>query len=171
MILHNEYLMDEELELLISEAEEDLVPAPPDMADKITSLIWETPQLKEVEAISETKREPRQTKKISKKREFAAYCFRVAMSVAAAIAFMFIMPYLPGFGGNGGEQETQEYVDKEAYLKENGSDMWQEVYVTYPSREEVLNDKSMMQRLLDGEGIFNNNDKTDLKEENGGQSL
>ncbi len=169
MILHNEYLTDEDLELLISEAEDDLVPAPPEMADKITSLMWEAPHLKEVEAVPETKRKARQRKKTSKKREFAAYCFRVTMSAAAAIAFMFIMPYLPGFGGDSGAPETLEYVDKETYLKENGSDTWQAVYVTYPSREEVLNDKSMMQRLLDGENIFNNNDKIDLKDENGGQ--
>ncbi len=154
MILHNEYLTDEELEMLISEAEDDLVPAPPEMADKIMSLMWEASQLKEVEAVSETKRRLRQSKKTSKKREFAAYCFRVAMSAAAAIAFMFILPYLPGFGEDSSAPETQEYMDKETYLKENGSDTWQEVYVTYPSREEVLNDKSMMQRLLDGENIF-----------------
>ncbi len=171
MILHNEYLTDEELELLIAEAEDDLVPAPPDMADVIVNAIWNEPQAKANDAVSETKQKRRQGKKASKKREFVAYCFRVAMSAAAAIAFMFIMPYLPGFGGDGVEQETQEYVDKETYLKENGSDVWQEEYVTYPSREEVLNDKSMMQRLLDGENIFNNNDKIDLKEENGGQSL
>ncbi len=171
MILHNEYLTDEDLELLISEAEDDLVPAPPEMADKIMSLMWEAPHLKEVVAVPKTKRKVRQSKKTSKKREFAAYCFRVAMSAAAAIAFMFIMPYLPGFGGDSSAPETQEYMDKETYLKENGSDTWQEVYVTYPSREEVLNDKSMMQRLLEGESIFNNNNKIDLKDENGGQKL
>lgn len=154
MILHSEYLTDEELELLISETEDDLIPAPPEMADRIMGLMREAPQLKEVEAVSEAKREPGQSKKISKKREFAAYCFRVAMSVAAAIAFMCIVPNLPGFDEYGVEPKVQEYADKEAYLKENGSEPRQEVYTTYPTREEVLNDKSIMQRLLDGENIF-----------------
>lgn len=157
MILHNEYLTDEELELLISEVEGDLVPAPPEMADKIMGLMREAPQLKEVEAVSEAKREPGQSKKISKKRAFAAYCFRVTMSVAAAIAFMCILPNLPGFDEYGVESEVQEYADKEAYLKENGSEPRQEVYTAYPTREEVLNDKSLMQRLMEGENIFDNN--------------
>ena len=157
MILHSEYLTDEELELLISETEDDLVPAPPEMADRIMGLMREAPRLKEVEAVSEAKREPGQSKKISKKREFAAYCFRVAMSVAAAIAFMCIVPNLPGFDEYGVEPEVQEYADKEAYLKENGSESWQEVYTTYPTREDVLNDKSLMQRLFDGEKIFDGN--------------
>lgn len=199
MILHSEYLTDEELELLISETEDDLVPAPPEMTDRIVNIIWKETQVKENSVAAETRSKTCQSKKNGKRREFAAYCFRVAMSVAAAIAFMCIVPNLPGFDEYGVEPEVQEYADKEAYLKENGSESWQEVYTTYPTREEVLNDKSLMQRLFDGENIFDgnfevpeeskvpdepgmapdnapttenrNNNKTNYKYENGGQLL
>ncbi len=154
MILHNEYLTDEELELLISETEDDLVPAPPEMTDRIANAIWKEVCVKENNVAAETRNKTAQNKKAGKRREFAAYCFRVAMSVAAAIAFMCIVPNLPSFVGYGAEPEVQEYADKEAYLKENGNEPRQEVYTTYPTREEVLNDKSLMQRLLDGENIF-----------------
>ena len=154
MILHNEYLTDEELELFISEVEGDLVPAPPEMADRIANVLWKEVQVKESGVAEETRSKTAQNKKTGKRREFAAYCFRVAMSVAAAIAFMCIVPNLPGFDEYGVEPKVQEYADKEAYLKENGSEPRQEVYTTYPTREEVLNDKSIMQRLLDGENIF-----------------
>lgn len=157
MILHNEYLTDEELELLISEVEGDLVPAPPEMADRIANVLWKEVQVKENNEAEKTRSKTAQNKKTGKRREFAAYCFRVAMSVAAAIAFMCILPNLPGFDENGVESEVQEYADKEAYLKENGSEPRQEVYTAYPTREEVLNDKSLMQRLMEGENIFDNN--------------
>lgn len=157
MILHNEYLTDEELELLISEVEGDLVPAPPEMADRIANVLWKEVQVKENNEAEKTRSKTAQNKKTGKRREFAAYCFRVAMSVAAAIAFMCILPNLPGFDENGVESEVQEYADKEAYLKENRSEPRQEVYTAYPTREEVLNDKSLMQRLMEGENIFDNN--------------
>lgn len=157
MILHNEYLTDEELELFISEVEGDLVPAPPEMADRIANVLWKEVQVKENNEAEKTRSKTAQNKKTGKRREFAAYCFRVAMSVAAAIAFMCILPNLPGFDENGVESEVQEYADKEAYLKENGSEPRQEVYTAYPTREEVLNDKSLMQRLMEGENIFDNN--------------
>lgn len=157
MILHSEYLTDEELELLISETEDDLVPAPPEMADGIANVLWAEVQVKERGVAEETRSKTAQNKKTGKRREFAAYCFRVAMSVAAAIAFMCIVPHLPGFDEYGVEPEVQEYADKEAYLKENGSEPRQEVYTTYPTREDVLNDKSLMQRLFDGEKIFDGN--------------
>lgn len=157
MILHSEYLTDEELELLISETEDDLVPAPPEMADGIANVLWAEVQVKESGVTAKTRSKTCQSKKNGKQREFAAYCFRVAMSVAAAIAFMCIVPHLPGFDEYGVEPEVQEYADKEAYLKENGSEPRQEVYTTYPTREEVLNDKSLMQRLFDGEKIFDGN--------------
>lgn len=157
MILHNEYLTDEELELLISETEDDLVPAPPEMADGIANVLWAVVQVKESGVAEETRSKTAQNKKTGKRREFAAYCFRVAMSVAAAIVFMCIVPNLPGFDEYSAEPEAQEYADKEAYLKENGSAPRQEVYAAYPTREDVLNDKSLMQKLLDGEKIFDGN--------------
>ena len=154
MILHNEYLTDEELELLISETEDDFVPAPPEMADMIVNIIRKEVQGKENSVVEEKSSKNVQNKKTAKRREFAAYCSRVVMSVAAAIVFMCIVPNLPGFDGDCDEFEVKEYADKEAYLKENGNEPRQEVYTTYPTREEVLNDKSLMQRLLDGENIY-----------------
>ena len=128
MIIHNEYLTDEELESLISETEDDLVPAPPEMVDMIANAIWKEVQVKENSVVAETRSKTCQSKKTGKRREFAAYCFRVAMSVAAAIAFMCIAPNLPGFDGHSDELNAQEYANKEAYLKENGSDI--HVYMT-----------------------------------------
>lgn len=160
MILHNEYLTDEELEMLISETEDELVPAPPEMMEVITNIIWNKSQVKDDCGAAETRRKISQSKKTGKWRGFAVYCFRVAMSVAAAIAFMCIMPNLPGFSETDGETERQEYTNKESFLKENGNVPRQEVYTTYPSREEVLNDKSMMQRLLGREKLFDDNLET-----------
>lgn len=146
MILHNEYLTDEELMMLISEAEDELVTAPPELTYEITKKIFG----------------PEQRNVLQKKTEFTAYCLRVALSVAAAVAFVFILPYLPGIDCEDCENETAVCADKESFLKENDS---------YPTKEEVLNDKSIIRMVLEGENIFDNkenNNKIKYEDENGG---
>lgn len=77
----NEYLSDEELELLVSRVEEnDLVAAPPDMKERIVSGIAE---------------EGSGVREGQQKKEFWNYCFRVWTSVAAAIFILFLLGAMP----------------------------------------------------------------------------
>lgn len=142
MILHNEYLTDEELNQLISEAEADLIPAPPELADNILSAIRDSEEQETVVQRPEEELSKEKTKiKRKKNLDFAAYCFRVGMAAAAAIAFIFIMP----------DWEMEDVRE-------------------YPTREEVLNDTSILQKVFGEDGIFTGNyDYNDMKEENGGE--
>ncbi len=171
MILHNEYLTDEELEALISEVEADeIVPAPPGVAESICRAVFNevcaegdyvgipTEEGKSEQPDPSPKHE---VKKNIRKADFAGYCIRVVISAAAAIAFIFITPYLPEFGTTGGE-EPATYIDRETYLEENQRE--------YPTREEVLNEENMWSALPDIKSIFDGNSVDyDVKDENGGQ--
>lgn len=188
MMIHNEYLTDEELEQLISEVEEaDLVPAPPDLKDNILSAVFgqmyakdeknETEGVQEIEDVPNPPPENgktfdgRKSEEIKKrkKREFAGYCFRVGMSVAAAVAFIFIMPYLPEFHESGDKLWDSETIKEELNLPERAE--WEmEQIRNYPTREEVLNDTNIIQKVFGGNGIFtNNNDFNIFTEKDGGQ--
>lgn len=86
MSLENEYLSDEELEMLICEIEQsDLVMAPPSIREKV---------------LEEAR---------SKNTDFIRYCFRVVASVAAAIILLFL---LPGISGNMLPKVTEAYEEK-----------------------------------------------------------
>lgn len=142
MIIQNEYLSDDELQKLISETEADMVSAPPGLKDKIVK-----------------------SNRPSKKKEYAAYCFRVVTSVAAAIVFIFIMPYLPDFSETGNRTDLSGYENKEIFIKEN-FELIEYEEPQYPTREEVLNDKSIMRKVLDGDAFFEYGDKeTELKDD------
>lgn len=141
MMLHNEYLTDEQLNQLISEAEADLMPAPPELADNILKAIRDAEEQETV--VQRPEELSKETTKIKRKKnlDFAAYCFRVGMAAAAAIAFIFIMP----------DWEMEDVRE-------------------YPTREEVLNDTSILQKVFGEEGIFTGNyDFNNMKEENGGE--
>lgn len=141
MMLHNEYLTDEQLNQLISEAEADLMPAPPDLTDNILKAIRDSEEQETV--VQRPEELSKETTKIKRKKnlDFAAYCFRVGMAAAAAIAFIFIMP----------DWEMEDVRE-------------------YPTREEVLNDTGILQKVFGEEGIFTGNyDYNDMKEENGGE--
>lgn len=141
MMLHNEYLTDEELNQLISEAEADLMPAPPDLTDNILKAIRDSEEQETV--VQRPEELSKEITKIKRKKnlDFAAYCFRVGMAAAAAIAFIFIMP----------DWEREDVRE-------------------YPTREEVLNDTGILQKVFGEDGIFTGNyDYNDMKEENGGE--
>lgn len=141
MMLHNEYLTDEQLNQLISEAEADLMPAPPDLTDNILKAIRDSEEQETV--VQRPEELSKETTKIKRKKnlDFAAYCFRVGMAAAAAIAFIFIMP----------DWEMEDVRE-------------------YPTREEVLNDTGILQKVFGEDGIFTGDyDYNDMKEENGGE--
>lgn len=141
MMLHNEYLTDEQLNQLISEAEADLMPAPPDLTDNILKAIRDSEEQETV--VQRPEELSKEITKIKRKKnlDFAAYCFRVGMAAAAAIAFIFIMP----------DWEMEDVRE-------------------YPTREEVLNDTGILQKVFGEDGIFTGNyDYNDMKEENGGE--
>lgn len=154
MILNDEYLSDEALEQLISEVEDgDLVPAPPELKDNILHVIFgdlHTENTSEKEETAEATGEmlkPPQERKKQKNRELAAYSFRVAMSAAAAVAFIFIMPYLPGF------EQSENIREQE-----------------YPTREEVLNDTGILKRVFGKDGILKESDYFNIfMKKDGGQ--
>ena len=134
MIVHNDYLSDEELRQLIGEAENDMVPAPLQLKEKIVSEVF----------------------KKGTDREFAMYCFRVSISVAAAVLLVFMTSDLPEFDKEPGvviEESTAKegvWVNiSEAFV----SDYWDAQMVQeYPTREEVLNDTDFAW------DVFNEND-------------
>ena len=69
MITEKDYLTDQELEALIAQVEtEELIPAPPELAEVILERVEE------------------------KKAEFRKYCIRVAVASAAAILLVFCKP-------------------------------------------------------------------------------
>lgn len=141
MMLHNEYLTDEQLNQLISEAEADLMPAPPDLTDNILKAIRDSEEQETV--VQRPEELSKEITKIKRKKnlDFAAYCFRVGMAAAAAIAFIFIMP----------DWEMEDVRE-------------------YPTREEVLNDTGILQKVFGEDGIFTGNyNYNDMKEENGGE--
>lgn len=188
MMIHNEYLTEEELEQLISEVEaSDLVPAPPELKDNILNAVFgqmhaedEKNKKESVQEIEDVPNPPpeniktfdeRKSEEIKKRkqREFAGYCFRVGMSVAAAVAFIFIMPYLPEFHEFGNELLDSETIKEELNLPERPE--WEmEQIRNYPTREEVLNDTNIIQKVFGENGIFtNNNDFNIFTEKDGGQ--
>ncbi len=171
MMLHNEYLTDEQLNQLISEAEADLMPAPPDLTDNILKAIRDSEEQETV--VQRPEELSKETTKIKRKKnlDFAAYCFRVSVAVAASVAFIFIMPYLPGFdmGTDGEEPYTATNYWEPAPLSEEQLAEY-DALRNCPTREEVLNDTDFFQKVFWENSIFKENINLDsLKEENGGQ--
>lgn len=203
MILQNEYLTDEELEQLISEVEADeLITAPPELKESIVNAIFEQVhhepgEIVEKEQIREgdvpnpppeicrmnKNSRPTDVEQIAeikkrKRREFAGYCFRVAMSVAAAVAFVFIMPYLPGFGDSEDIMQQPGIIENSSV---NQSDIpgWEDEdpeegkkieEQDYPTKEEVLNETNILHRMFGGNNIFTGNINLNIfTEKDGGQ--
>ncbi len=110
------YLSDEELQKLIEGAEaETEIKAPDDLESKVIARI-----------------ESRERKKTV---DFATYCLRVGFGVAAAIALLTIVPFIPE------RQVTLPAMDDVTVAKE------------IPTREEVLGGRSTLTReeVLRGE--------------------
>lgn len=83
--MSHEYLSDEELQKLISDVElNDIVQAPVHLQEKV------------LDAVSAADRAGNVAKtKKQKIIEYRLYSLKVALAVAAAIAVMFIVPYVP----------------------------------------------------------------------------
>lgn len=131
MIEKLNYISDEELERLINQVEqEELVAAPPDLMESI------------LEAAGKTK-----------KKEFTAYCFRVITSVAAAVALVFLLPELTkGMNLNGAA--SQKHPAKSEVVQTVPS--YEEVTVPVPSKSEVLTVKVVpsKEEVLDDTGLL-----------------
>lgn len=98
-----EYLSDTELELLIAEVEQnELVTAPPDLKQNIMDRISAETQI--VEFLAD-----RPVSGQNLQKEFYRYCFRVAVSVAAAVVLVFALPDVQR-AGTGGESEKKMEV-------------------------------------------------------------
>lgn len=86
------------------------------------------------------------------KNEFTTYCFRVLASVAAAIVLLFLMPEIT-------YTQTQKTPTKQEVLGTT----------QYASKEEVLDESSLLTKLLGSIRTWNKNTETDyLIDENGG---
>ena len=119
------YLSDEELNAMICEIESgDLVMAPPDIKENVLRKV------------------------ASKKKEYVTYCFRVALSVAAAIAIMFLLPKNIDYTAHDEKIPTkQEILEKEA-----------------------LDNRGLVEKLLDNIELFENNIASAvIMNENGGK--
>lgn len=128
------YLTDEELELMIADVEQnDLVMAPPDLLEGILERINET------EPHTETD-DGKLVKSVSNIREFRRYCFRVCASVAATIAFIFVLPAMSdNWATNLPEQD--EYVMEQKYA----------------TKEDALIDRNYLSQKFEGNKIFGGN--------------
>ena len=139
MIEKLNYISDAELEQLMAQVEqEELLTAPPDMEEKILAAVGldggaEKPQLSKV---LETKTV------VTRKKEFYAYCFRVVTSVAAAVALVFLLPQMTAWMG---EEVAKPVPDKATVIATEG----------IPTKEEVLNDTGMVERIIRSTGWFN----------------
>ena len=103
------YLSDEELNSLIGDVEtEKLIEAPADLDRKVIAVITSSERRKTV--------------------DFYKYCARVGFAVAAAIALICIVPYIPEF-------KVQVPARADSFVSEE-----------VPSREEVLSSKEIKSR-------------------------
>ena len=138
MTNHKNYLSDEELECLMCEIEsKDLVFAPPDIQEQVLNVLDETPHV-----ITERSN----TDKI---REFKRYRFRVIATVAAAVVAVFVLPRVENL-----QQHTmpEKPSAKQDFLKKG----------RYKTKEEALNDSSMLENVLGNVNIFSDKDKYNL---------
>lgn len=91
----------------------------------------------------------------NKKREFVMYCFRVITSVAAAIAILLVIP-----GNINDKAVPTEIPSREEVLKTQD----------YLSREEVLDETSLIQKIKKNIAILESNiSSAIMMNENGGK--
>jgi len=139
MIEKLNYISDAELEQLIAQVEQDeLVAAPPDLEERILAAaeFGKEAENLQLPKTGETK------KVVTRKKEFYAYCFRVVTSVAAAVALVFLLPQMTAWMG---EEVAKPVPDKATVIATEG----------IPTKEEVLNDTGMVERIIRSTGWFN----------------
>lgn len=127
-----EYLSDTELELLIAEVEQnELVTAPPDLKQNIMDRISAETQV--VEFLAD-----RPVSGQNLQKEFYRYCFRVAVSVAAAVVLVFALPDAQRAGMG---KKTQERTEGMGQLSERAEQT------------------GIFADILNGSELFNSDDK------------
>lgn len=138
----SDYMSDEELELLITDVEQnELVAAPPDMLEKILDRIREGEEdaemVSNVKNISSKQNTKQVIRPVTNIREFRRYCFKVCASVAAAIVLVFALPVIS-------ENSLTNTTRQEPFIKES----------RYATKEEALNDQSYLVDKLGNTNIF-----------------
>ena len=182
MMLHNKYLTDEELEALILEVETDeIVPAPPGMEEKICRAIFNDNCENDTEVRAKVAEgnivivnppPEHANKKHNRQKDFVGYCIRVVISAAAAIAFIFILPYLPGYEVLQEEPAVQPTDAREQVLEHIYEEYvpQSEFRQEYPTKEEVLKEPDLIgEPFIDSDFIKENSYLDFFKKENGGQ--
>ena len=166
MIESLNYISDDELERMICQIEEnELVAAPPDLMDSILEAAGLTEEVTPLPVpVTNAKNDG------VKKKEFTAYCFRVITSVAAAVALVFLLPELTkGMNLNGAA--PQRHPKKSEVVQAVPS--YEEVSVpvpsksevvtvkVVPSKEEVLDDTGLLEKVISSTAEWLNKEKTD----------
>lgn len=141
MTNHRNYLSDEELERLMSEIEsKDMVFAPPGIQEQV------------LRALDETSYVTKERSHADKIREFKRYRFRVIATVAAAVIAVFVLPKVENLQSN---TTPEQPIVRQEILKKG----------RYKTKEEALNDSSMLENVFGGVHIFSNKDKYNLFKE------
>lgn len=145
------YISDDELEQLICQVEqEELVPAPPDLTERI----FEAAGLP-VQKIMEVK------PPAARKKEFFAYCFRVITSVAAAVALVFLLPEMTEWiKNNQWTSHRQEAPSMEEVVEAVPQKEQIISAKPAPTKEEVLNDSAFLDKVLEEANWFGRNKKS-----------
>lgn len=140
MTRNTEYLTDKDLESIVLELEQsELVPAPPDMLSEILDTL-------EQETL-ERKTQTKQEKIIAYKR----YRFQVLATVAAAVLAVFLLPKFANL-----QRQEKDFVEHKYEF---------ELRNRYETKEEALNDKGLLEKVLGGVNIFADNSKFNLFKE------
>lgn len=132
MIRDMEYLTDANLESIILELEQDKLVSAP------------PDMLNEILETLEQKMQTKQEKIIAYKR----YRFQVLATVAAAVLAVFLLPKLASL-----QQQKNDFVEHKYEF---------EVRNRYETKEEALNDRGLLEKVLGGVNIFADNSKFNL---------
>ena len=132
MIRDMEYLTDANLESIILELEQDKLVSAP------------PDMLNEILETLEQKMQTKQEKIIAYKR----YRFQVLATVAAAVLAVFLLPKLASL-----QQQKNDFVEHKYEF---------EVQSRYETKEEALNDRGLLEKVLGGVNIFADNSKFNL---------
>ena len=137
MTENREYLTDTDLESIIFELEQsELVPTPPDMLNEI------------LEALEKESPEQKMRKKQEKVIAYKRYRFRVLTTVAAAVLAVLLLPKISNL-----QQQKKDFFKQNYEV---------EVQIRYETKEEALNDKSLLERAFGKVNIFADNSKLNL---------
>lgn len=134
---HMEYLTENDLKSLVLELEQgELVAAPPNMLDEILDTLEQE--------MSEQQMRKRQEKIVAYKR----YRFQVLTTVVAAVLAVIFLPKLANL-----QQQKEDFVEHKYEF---------EVQSRYETKEDALNDRGLLEKVLGGENIFTDNSRFKL---------